>query len=275
MCYNGFIKSARFLRLPAAALAIGDPDLVGIADSGPAGKEGATRTMLARLPRASMGQVVLLTCSESFHPTQLLSRQHFVRVSPLAATFMVSPASVANKRLTVGLGPLDATLTRTRGRGLQLSSEAVSPSWHSPFPLPTISFVFILLRTLLHNGAGTTLFQSFSYALFSSRRRVYPSHRILDLATRRQLSHCTSNALFFLTSLPRYLLTSLPLGALRAPLATLFHPWLANASVSISWKTSNGAKRSRAPSAFRRIPQCRSRATINIAGSKLVLDTVR
>src|SRR6266404_4950076 len=93
--------------------------------------------------------------------------------------------------------------------GLQLSSEAVSPSWHSPFPLPPISFVFILLRTLLHNGAGTTLFQSFSYALFSSRRRVYPSHRILDLATRRQLSHCTSNALFFLTSLPRYPVTCL------------------------------------------------------------------
>src|SRR5713101_8069767 len=71
-------------------------------------------------------------------------------------------------------------------------------------PLPPIPFVFILLRTLLHNGTGTTLFQSISYALFSSRRRVYPSHRILDLATRRQLSHCASSALFF-TSLLRYL----------------------------------------------------------------------
>src|SRR5882762_7348760 len=126
---------------------------------------------------------VLLTASKSFHPTQLLYRQHFVRVSPL-----------------------DATLTKIRGRGLQLSSEAVSPSGHSPFPLPLIPFVFILLRTLLHNGTGTTLFQSISYALFSSRRRVYPSHRILDLATRRQLSHYASNALFFL---PRYLVTSL------------------------------------------------------------------
>src|SRR6267143_647419 len=177
---------------------------------------------------------VLLTASKSFHPTQLLYRQHFVRVSPL-----------------------DATLTKIRGRGLQLSSEAVSPSGHSPFPLPPIPFVFILLRTLLHNGTGTTLFQSISYALFSSRRRVYPSHRILDLATRRQLSHCTSNALFFLTSLPRYLLTSLPLGALRAPLATLFPPWLANVSANTSSPISIGAKRSRALFASRRIPRCR------------------
>src|SRR6266446_1180137 len=35
--------------------------------------------------------------------------------SPLAATLMVFPASVANKRLTVGLNPLDATLTKNRG----------------------------------------------------------------------------------------------------------------------------------------------------------------
>src|SRR5882762_9520854 len=117
---------------------------------------------------------VLLTASKSFHPTQLLYRQHFVRVSPLDATLMSYPVNVANKRLTVGLSPLDATLTKIRGRGPQLFSEAVSPSGHSPFPLPPIPFVFILLRTLLHNGTGTTLFQSISYALFSSRRRVYP-----------------------------------------------------------------------------------------------------
>src|SRR6266446_6462427 len=48
--------------------------------------------------------------SESSAPTQLLSRQHFVRISPLAATLMDLPASVANKRLT-------ATLTKNRGVG--------------------------------------------------------------------------------------------------------------------------------------------------------------
>src|SRR6267142_2407330 len=155
---------------------------------------------------------VLLTSSKSSHLTQLPSRQHIVRITSLDATLMCFPVNVANKRLTVGLSSLDATLTRIGGRGPQLSSEAVSPSWHSPFPLPPIPFFFIVLRTLLHNGTGATLFQSISYALFSSRRRVYPrvypSHRILDLATRRQLSHCTSNALFFLTSLPPYFVPS-------------------------------------------------------------------
>src|SRR6267142_1932341 len=100
MCYNAVIRSARFLRLPAAALAI--------ADSGPVGKEGAPRTMLAR-------QVVLLTSSESSDPTQLLSRQQSAPVSPLAATLMDLLASVANKRLTVVVNPLDATLKKTRG----------------------------------------------------------------------------------------------------------------------------------------------------------------
>src|SRR5713226_3262131 len=38
-------------------------------------------------------------------------------LSPLDATLMGSPASVANKRLTVWLNPLDATLTKNRGWG--------------------------------------------------------------------------------------------------------------------------------------------------------------
>src|SRR6266403_5089738 len=58
-------------------------------------------------------------------------------------------------------------------------------------------------------------------------------------------------------------------------LATLFHPWHAIASANIFSPISTGAKKWRAPSAFRRIPPCRSHGTINIAGSKLVLDTVR
>jgi len=62
-------------------------------------------------------QVVLLTSPSSSHPTQLLSRQHFVRISPLTATLMDLPASVANKRLTAELSPLAATLTKNRGVG--------------------------------------------------------------------------------------------------------------------------------------------------------------
>ena len=63
----------------------------------------------------SARQVVLLTSSESLHPTQLLSRRHFIRVSPLAATLTNSSASVANKRLTARLSSLDATLTKKQG----------------------------------------------------------------------------------------------------------------------------------------------------------------
>src|SRR6266850_5405978 len=63
-------------------------------------------------------QVALLTPSESSAPTQLLSCQHFVRVSPLPATLMDLPASVANKRLTAELSPLAATLTKNRGVGV-------------------------------------------------------------------------------------------------------------------------------------------------------------
>jgi len=36
-------------------------------------------------------------------------------LTPLAATLMDLPASVANKRLTTWLTPLDATLTENRG----------------------------------------------------------------------------------------------------------------------------------------------------------------
>ena len=55
--------------------------------------------------------------SKISHPRPLPSHQHFVPVSPLAATLMESPASVANKRLTARLNPLAATLTKNRGGG--------------------------------------------------------------------------------------------------------------------------------------------------------------
>src|SRR6266478_3753694 len=59
--------------------------------------------------------VLLLTPPKSSHPSQSLPRQQSASVSPLAATLMDLPASVANKRLTVGVSPLDATLTKNRG----------------------------------------------------------------------------------------------------------------------------------------------------------------
>ena len=112
---------------------------------------------------------VLLTPSKSSHPTQFPSRQHFVHVSPLDATLMVSPANVANKRLTVALNPLDATLTKIRGRDgsptfqrgcLSKLALTLSPTpyplffhtlvhsptqrhWHNSFPVNQLRTLFI------------------------------------------------------------------------------------------------------------------------------------
>src|SRR6266481_8413531 len=75
ICYNWFIKSAQFFRLPAAARA----------------KEGAPRSMLAR-------QAVLLTSSESIHPTQLLSRQQSTPVSPFSCNTCGPPRKCCKQK---------------------------------------------------------------------------------------------------------------------------------------------------------------------------------
>src|SRR6266481_5596961 len=75
ICCNWFIKSAQFFRLPAAALA----------------KEGAARSMLAR-------QAVLLTSSESVHPTQLLFRQQSTPVSPFSCNTYGPPRKCCKQK---------------------------------------------------------------------------------------------------------------------------------------------------------------------------------
>jgi hypothetical protein len=61
---------------------------------------------------------VLLTPSKSSGPPQLPSCKQIAPLTPLAATLMDFPASVANKRLMTRLSPLAATLTRNRGAAL-------------------------------------------------------------------------------------------------------------------------------------------------------------
>jgi hypothetical protein len=80
--------------------------------------------------------VVLRTPPRSSHLRRLLSRQHPARVSPLAATLMNLPTNVANKRLTAGLSPLDATLTRKRG--ISPSGQIFSPPAAGSCPQPPI-----------------------------------------------------------------------------------------------------------------------------------------
>jgi hypothetical protein len=68
----------------------------------------ATQEMLAR-------HAVLLTPAKSSRPAQLLSYKQTAPLTPLAATLIDIPASVANKRLTACVTPLDATLTENMG----------------------------------------------------------------------------------------------------------------------------------------------------------------
>src|SRR5229473_716817 len=111
---------------------------------------------LACSPIMGALQAILLTPSKSSVPIQLLSRRQSAllhpeprRVTPLAATLTQPPLSVANKRLTVWLSPLDATLTKNRGvggaapltriafhRGGSLSSQNGPPLQRLPSLLP-------------------------------------------------------------------------------------------------------------------------------------------
>jgi len=82
----------------------------------------------------------------------LLHRQHRAPLSPLPATHTSHPVSVANKRLTEKITPLDATLTKNRGRGapsLSLRSTKFQPPLcfhlltNCPFSIP---FVLTFIR---------------------------------------------------------------------------------------------------------------------------------
>src|SRR5260370_16523926 len=84
--------------------------------------------------RASRAEASLLAASLPIPVrfTQLLSRRQPASISPLAATLMDLLASVANKRLTAELNPLDATLTKNRGVGGFFPFSNFSPP--SPHP---------------------------------------------------------------------------------------------------------------------------------------------
>src|SRR6267378_2228111 len=143
-----------------------------------------------------------------------------------------------------------------------------------PFPCP-LSPLFSYSCALSYTTALAQLFssQSVTHSFHRDGGCTLSPH----LGSRHStpiVTLCVQRS-FLPTSLPRYLLTSFHLGALRAPLATLFPAWLANASANIFSPISTGAKRSRALFASRHIQPFRSRATISTAGSKLVRGTVK
>jgi hypothetical protein len=86
------------------------------------------------------------TPSNACHPRPLPSRQHRSPLSPLSAPLTDHRTSVANKRLTENLTPLDATLTKNRGRcfhrALRASRRGVYPIFHSAPPNSSRPCVF-------------------------------------------------------------------------------------------------------------------------------------
>ncbi len=104
--------------------------------------------------------VVLLTPPKSSHPRLLLSRQHLAPITPLAATLMNLPASVANKRVMAWLTPLDATLTENMGVG-------ATPHDVSTFRPSAVQFVRLLQPGFLTGTSQTSQRDAFSiYPLF-------------------------------------------------------------------------------------------------------------
>ena len=167
-------------------------------------------------------------------------------------------------------------------------------------------FVFKQFRTLLQKTPGVGGALRFLPLCFLAPPRISQSSPILALAGACELDLSRSyredpdSAGAAWTSLPTLpfdfqlptvnLLCAPPRVTEHGPrvtsLATLFHPWHANASANTFSPISTGARRSRAPFAFRRIPwrhslatievsEPRSRRTINIAGSKLAQGTVK
>ena len=128
-------------------------------------------------------QAVLLTPPRFSHPSRLPSRQHLACVNPLAATLMHLPASVANKRLTEWLSPLDATLTKNTGYLLQAKSFSLSfsrcslqllsvpPSLcgcrsasHLPYPLPSSVSCNSFVCSSYENTGGVGVFFPFRHS---------------------------------------------------------------------------------------------------------------
>src|ERR1700730_7738689 len=202
-------------------------------------------------------RVVLLTPPKSPHPTQLLSRQHSIPVSPLAATLMNLLASIAYKRLTAELSPLDSALTKNRGVGCALNS-SFSPSTFN-LQLSTSSPSRDLSSQPLTNCPPHNLF-----LLTSLQMSGGIGDRVQEFLKHYFNSAAKSSLVF---SQPSNLQTCQPLNESSISPATIFHPWLANASASISSPISTGAKKSPAPFASLRIPPCLSRAMTNTAGS--------
>jgi len=93
-----------------------------------------------------LSHAVLLTPTSSSHLSPLLSRQQLAPLTPLAATLMRFLASVANKRLTTGLSPLAATLTKNMGWGVLLLTRNPEKDFYPERPSGAEGPIFIPVK---------------------------------------------------------------------------------------------------------------------------------
>src|SRR6266403_1865186 len=158
------------------------------------------------------------------------------------------------------------------GRGLQLSSEAVSPSWHSPFPLPPIPLFFY---SLAHSPTQRHRRNSFPV---NQLRTLFIATEGVPLSPHLGSRHSTPIVtLFVQRSFLPYLVTSL-LRSLSARFACLLLHCSPHGSPTPRPTLpcrSPLARRDRARHSRLAALPFRSRVTISSAGSKLVQDTVK
>jgi hypothetical protein len=141
MCYNGFVRSARFF--PALRANARPP------------------CSPSRCSKASRSQMCTLLP---------ISRQ----CNSFSCNTYASPACVANKRLMPRLNPLDATLTKNTGGDTSFDSENRHPTHVSPLhqalSFQTLARSFALMQS-------STLVLSITYALFAKTTGGGGSHR--------------------------------------------------------------------------------------------------
>jgi len=108
-----------------------------------------SQTLSFHILANAWGYTPLLAPRKSSLAAQLPSRQQSAPVSPLAATLMNLPASVANKRLTAELTHLDATLTKNPGATPPFDVSTFRPSAAQTSLRTTLLSYGVTIRTIM------------------------------------------------------------------------------------------------------------------------------
>ena len=166
--------------------------------------------MVSRLPRASMGQLVLLTPPKSSQPRPLLSRQQSAPISPLACNTYGSPRKCCKQKTCTITKSFRCNTYKNRGW------------WPPPCDLSTFNPSSLLLSITRHlftlSGDEGSLFSSSPFndlhtLLSSVSRKSFACHSYENcrVYTNNSQSGTYSSPASFVISLSPYLFASAPL----------------------------------------------------------------